>query len=485
MRFPILLASAAALAITACGSQTGGEAASAETTGLAANVDDKSLEEQVLEALSDAPRHGLTKDLFIKGELPEDKAERRKQLLKIAKDYASALAMGRVDPTKVHEIYTIARPKVDVQAGLEQALAEDRYRDWVSSLAPQSDEYRALSEAFVQLVKRTPDLPETDIPAGKTIHSGESDPRVPAIARNLEALGYLPAKEPQQQQSRGTTFTPAMAQALARFQADSGIKSDGVIGPSTLEALNRGPRDRARQLAIALERLRWLERDPPATRIDVNTAATHLDYYRDGRHQERRRVVAGQPGWETPQLGSPIYALVANPDWVVPDSIVEDEISKKSASWLQANNFTKKDGRWVQEPGPDSALGLVKFAMRNGEAIYLHDTPAKALFRQPERHESHGCVRVHEAVEFARKVAGDNGILPKFNEAMAKDEEIQVNLGKEIPVRLMYRTAFVGDNGRVHFVKDVYGWDDDVAEALGYARKGRAKVEHRSGDVGP
>ena len=33
-------------------------------------------------------------------------------------------------------------------------LAENRFRDWANTLAPQTAEYQALSKAFVRLVKR-------------------------------------------------------------------------------------------------------------------------------------------------------------------------------------------------------------------------------------------------------------------------------------------------------------------------------------------
>lgn len=483
MRIHILLASAAALSLAACGG-TSADGSQSEAAA-SASVSDRDLEDQVLAALEDAPSHGLTRDLFLQAELPSDKGQRRDALLKAAKEYASALAKGKVDPTKVREIYTVARPQMDIDQAFNQALADNRFRDWANSLAPQTAEYQALSKAFVRLVKRSPDLPDSDIPSGDVIETGESDERVPLIVSNLQALGYLPEGGPQQQQFSGATFTPAMSQALARFQADSGLKSDGVAGPGTIEALNDGPRDRARTLAVALERLRWLEREPPATRIDVNTAATVLDYYRDGRHRDRRKVVAGEPGWETPQLGSPMFRLVANPDWTVPESIVEDEISKKGSAWLARNNFVQKDGQWVQQPGPDNALGEVKLDMKNDHAIYLHDTPAKALFDQPERHRSHGCVRVEDAVGFARTIAQHDGILDKFNQAMASGERTFVDLNADIPVRLMYHTAYLDSDGRVHFAQDVYGWDNDVAEALGYERRERAAARHSPGDVGP
>ena len=235
-----------------------------------------------------------------------------------------------------------------------------------------------------------------------------------------------------------------------------------------------------------LERLRWLDRNPPQTRIDVNTGAAYLDYWRNGTLRDHRNVVVGQPDWETPQLGSPIFQLVAHPYWRVPDSILDDELKDKSPAYLAANNMEYRDGRLVQLPGPKNSLGEVKFDMRNDQAIYLHDTPAKALFTMPERHRSHGCIRVRDATGFAMLLASDDGVLPKFQEAMMKpDDEGFVKLKTEVPVRLLYHTAFVED-GRVKLVNDTYGWDDDVAYALGYVRKPpRAKQGHAGGDVGP
>jgi L,D-transpeptidase YcbB len=493
LRIPILFASAAALALTGCGDNRNPFGSAA---GSASEVSEQSLEGQVLAALEDAPGHGLTTDLFLNGELPDDATQKREALLRIANHYASALANGKVDPGEVRDVYTLPRSKVDVEQGVAQALSENRFREWAGSLAPQSREYQALSNAFVQLVKRSPDLPNAEIPSGKVINPGDSDPRVPAIAATLRAQGYLPDEQEAEQQAEGPeqqqqqarqrqVYTQRLAQAVEHFQADTGRKVDGVVGPDTIEALSNGPRDRARQLAIAMERLRWLERDPPPTRIDVNVAATVLDYYRDGQLVDHRRVVVGEPGWETPQLGSPIFRLVANPTWTVPQSIVEDKISKQSSTWLARNNFTQNNGQWVQASGPQNALGEVKLDMKNDHAIYLHDTPAKALFSQNDRHRSHGCVRVEDAVDFARMLARHSGVIDEFDKALASGDQTFVSLEDEIPVRLLYHTAFLGTDGRIKFAKDAYGWDNDVAAALGYETRQPARVERRPRDVGP
>jgi murein L,D-transpeptidase YcbB/YkuD len=144
----------------------------------------------------------------------------------------------------------------------------------------------------------------------------------------------------------------------------------------------------------------------------------------------------------------------------------------------------RRDGWIVQQSGPSNSLGLVKFDLANDQAIYLHDTPAKSLFARPERHASHGCVRVFDALGFARMIASDEGVLDQWDEARATGEESYVPLPHRIPVRLYYQTAYVED-GRVVIAPDVYGWDEDVAEALGLPRRARPAAPAPVRDLGP
>ena len=177
--------------------------------------------------------------------------------------------------------------------------------------------------------------------------------------------------------------------------------------------------------------------------------------------------------------------VVANPKWRVPDSIAAKELASKGSGWLQENDFVIENGRYVQQSGDKNSLGLVKFDMDDRQQIYMHDTPAKALFALPERHRSHGCVRVQNALQFATLLTSQDDVFDKFEEAMASGEEKWVKLKTEIPVRLLYHTAFL-DGGRVQFRPDVYGWDDDVAAALGLVRgAGRKTQEQQAGDIGP
>ncbi|MFN3388815.1 MAG: murein L,D-transpeptidase [Allosphingosinicella sp.] len=457
----------------------------------------------------EAVRHGLNPDTFLEGTGKEASPAAREAALTLsAIEYAEALSSGVVDPRKVWEVYTVPMNKVDVLAGLAGAAEAGNVRGWLAGLAPADAEYRALSDAYMRYRQQAGQEQNQPIQPGEGIEQGDSDPRVPQIAEALRRNGYLQPEQPQgegaadgnaqaeakqgqanqgqaKQGQASTRYTAEMAAAVKKVQEDYGIKPDGIVGNSTLEALNTGAKERARILAVNLERRRWLERQPSATRIDVNTAAAHLDYYRDGNHRDKRRVVVGQPGWETPQLGSPMFRLVANPPWTVPKSIAEEEILPKGAAYMRSQNMTMKDGWIVQAPGPKAALGQVKFDMQNDHAIYLHDTPAKALFASTDRHASHGCSRVEGAIEFARMLAQDDGKLAEFEKALATGEETPVQLADKIPVRLLYHSAYL-DGGKVVFRTDPYGWDDKLAQALGFGVSVRPKVETKHiQDIGP
>ncbi|HZG07534.1 MAG TPA: L,D-transpeptidase family protein [Allosphingosinicella sp.] len=461
------------------------------------------LSQDLTAAIGDAPSHAINPESYLeKAKGGGSAAEREAGMTLAALDYAQALSTGMVDPKKIFEVYEVKAPEADVVGGLGQAVQGGDVRGWLAGLAPQDPEYKALQQAYAGYAKAAAGEQRQPVAPGASIKPGGRDPRVPGIVAALRANGYLAddaesqggaeqasgnASAPAKQAAAPASdrYTPELAAAVKKVQDAYGIKPDGVIGNDTLEALNTGAKDRARILAVNMERRRWLERQPAQTRIDVNTAAAQLEYLRDGQPVDRRRVVVGQPEWETPPLSSPIVRLVANPPWNVPESIAEEEVRPKGAAYMAKENIVKKDGRLVQQPGPKSALGLVKFDMTNTHAIYLHDTPAKALFGTTDRHSSHGCVRVHDAIGFARLLADNQGQLDAFNKALATGKETSVSLPNQIPVRLLYHSAYV-EGGKVIFRADPYGWDDKLAQAMGLPGQIRPKVatRHRT-DIGP
>jgi murein L,D-transpeptidase YcbB/YkuD len=439
-------------------------------------------ERQLREALGNRAAHGLDRVRFLKPEPGASPAAREAGLTAAALDYASALAQGRLDPEELHEIYTVARPKAELAAGLDRALENGRLGEWLDGLAPSNDEYRALSRAYLKWREAALKGGGVggEIEAGSPIHVGERDPRVPRIAQALARDGYLARPG-----MRSNAYDERLASAVRAFQRDFGIAVDGVIGANTIEALNTGADDKARAAAVALERRRWLERDPPATRIDVNIADATLEYVRDGQVVDRRKAIVGRPDKNTPQLGTAMYRLVANPTWTVPRSIQHSELAGLSKAQLRNRNMEWRDGWIVERSGPGNALGLVKFDLTDEYAIYLHDTPAKSLFDRNRRQLSHGCVRVENALDFASLIARDEGIADKWQQARQKSGETFVPLPRTIPVRLLYHPTYLSPAGEVVVQRDVYGWNQPVAQKLGFGAGRSEKFQPDVSDIGP
>jgi len=434
---------------------------------------------QLSDAINNRAAHGLDRLRFATGGEPGT-PNGDAALTDAALAYASALARGATDATKLYDPYTVPQPHPDLKGGLIMALQKGDMGAWLESLAPQDANYRRLSQVYLETVSHS-GAPARDIPdAGKQIVSGAADPRIPLIARQLIAMDYLDPKSAGERR-----YSRPIVAAVRALQADYGINPDGIIGSQALTILNLSDEDRARAIAVAMERLRWLDRSPPPDRIDVNIAAARLTYWRGGKIADSRKVVVGEPGKETPQLGSPVFRLVANPTWTVPRSVQEQELVGKSDAELQDQDMAWQDGWIVQQSGPHNSLGLVKFDMVNDHAIYLHDTPAKALFGLVQRQRSHGCVRVDDALGFAQMLARDEGVESEWLAALASGEETFVKLPRQIPVRLLYQTVLFSDAGDPVIRNDPYNWNDRVALGLGFSPSNISGLKAGKTDVGP
>ena len=121
----------------------------------------------------------------------------------------------------------------------------------------------------------------------------------------------------------------------------------------------------------------------------------------------------------------------------------------------------------VQQPGTNNALGEIKFMFPNKYAVYLHDTPSKALFGKSARAFSSGCVRVEHPFDFAEQLLGPDGWDAERIQAERMSREMRsVVLSKPMPVLLLYWTAEVGADGEIRFYEDVYERDQAVLDAL-------------------
>ena len=459
--------------------------------------------------LKEARRHGLEHVSFAPRTTPGGASVRQDIGLTLtALRYAQALSSGYVDPKSIERIFTLERNKADLAAGLEQSLSGGRLAEWLASLPPSDAEYTALSAAYClagsacqgrPAAKREqsvpPDSPPPDTAPIPNASPQAAPPETPAapVTPPQSTPSQSPAPQSPPPQSPTGQTPPAESApngAGAPANATSGGAPDETVSHDSASSENApkraiSPAERARQLAANLERRRWLARTPAARRIDVNTAGCFLTYLKPGADPWAARGVLGKKGHETPSIQASFHRLVANPPWRVPMDIARREIFPKGGGYLRREHMRVIGGQVVQQPGPHSSLGVVKFDVEDPYAIYLHDTPSKSLFALPERHKSHGCVRVQDAVGFARLLADQAGKRDAFDKALASGKTREVDIGEAIPVRLLYHTAYADADGKVAILPDAYGWNEKLAAALGF----HAAATNGSGepdvDLGP
>jgi murein L,D-transpeptidase YcbB/YkuD len=343
------------------------------------------------------------------------------------------------------------------------------------------------------------------LPARK-LEVGGTWPGVPALRRLLAALGDLDASLAPTAADAATVpvFDAPLAAALARFQARHGLAGDGVLGRDTLAALNVPMAQRVSQLLWSMERARWLPH-PAGPFVLVNVPQYRLFAFAGAEDHEAAmtplNVIVGQafPDHNTPVFTAEMRYLVIRPYWDVPASIARKELLpslRKDAAYAAKHGFELVRGqrddspvvpvsnealdelahgklRIRQRPGRENALGAIKFMLPNPYNVYLHSTPAQALFARTRRAFSHGCVRVEDPVALARFVLrGETTWTAErvAQEMQAEGGPLRVTLRQPVQVMMIYATALAAEDGRVLFFDDVYGHDQRLAALLRRSR---------------
>ena len=221
--------------------------------------------------------------------------------------------------------------------------------------------------------------------------------------------------------------------------------------------------DRATRETIRanLERWRWMPRDLGERYLYVNVPSYQLEVVQGGVSEATYNVVVGAPKTPTPQLALHAQSVVANPSWTLPPSVL------KEGNWRSKGyTATRIAGgyRVVQAPGPTNVLGRIKIDMPNPHAIYLHDTPNKAVFNREQRALSHGCVRVENIAELAASLADGS----KLDAALENPRQTRtIQLERSVPVYIVYFTAQADPDGRLRMLPDPYSRDGQLVARLG------------------
>ena len=376
--------------------------------------------------------------------------------------YVRHAQVGRVHWSRVSGdiFYDIkASPAADVLANLAGT------GDVAAALAayePQTPGYLALKAKLAELRGGSNSALPGKIPPGPGPKVGAQDPRVPLVRQRLGVSG-----DPD-------VFDKTLSEALKKFQQDNNLKASGTLDAPTIDALNGRhptPTRLVDLILVNMERWRWMPHDLGKTYVLVNLTEYMLYVTHNGRSVWSTRIVDGKPETPTPIMSVDMKSITINPTWNIPDTIAAKEyvpMMRQDPTILERMGLTvtyNQNGtiHISQPPGPQNALGQLRFNLPNKFLVYQHDSNEKYLFSKPVRDTSHGCMRIENPVKYAEVILS----IARPREAFSEDrirglfgnQEREIGLSTYVPVHMTYQTAYVDKDGRLQTREDIYGRD--------------------------
>jgi len=432
--------------------------------------------------------------------------------------YISDLRIGRINPSRRQFSVDIDHKRLDLADYLSYILSPAaNLKSELARIEPPFAGYQLMRRALLKytMLANQQDTEQLPPPIGIVYRRGYYT-HFGSLARRLRQLGDLPpgAVVPDNM----LFYDGPLRQAVQRFQQRHGLTPTGDLTIDTIDRLNVPLRNRVEQIRLAMERYRWLAPDYKQPAVVINLPEFLLKAYDEsGRNVLSIGVNVGDAyEFQTPLFENSIQYVVFRPYWYVTPRILRDEIVPevaKDRGYIHDNKMEviTQDGRVItsgvigddilnqmragsltvrQRPGPNNALGLVKFVFPNDHRVFLHDTPQGAeMFTSEERAGSHGCIHLEHPAEFAqwllRRQPG--WTMQRVQHAM-KDgrDNVTVKLENRVTIGIAYETAIAYPNGDVHFYSDIYGHDASLEKALtaGYSSPRHRPDFSKLGSVG-
>ncbi len=398
---------------------------------------------------------------------------------------------GKTNPKRLSRSWNISQIGTGIEPVnlLLKASHSGNIKETLQQLLPMMPHYAALRKALKHYRNLQNNGGWTVIPPGPLLKRGMTSERVPWLQNRLKMTGELT----QETLTSTDIYSKEVEQAVIRFQQRHGLKDDGIVGPETLAQMNVPIESRIEQLRANLERLRWVSQSLPQNYLLVDIAGFRVKHFQDGKNIWTTRAVVGTPYRTTPVFRSLMTYLVLNPSWTVPPTILKEDLLpklRKDSTVLREKRLTviNNTGQMIdpesidwssatiknfkyhlrQLPGPNNALGRIKFMFPNNYSVYLHDTPAKNLFEASQRAFSSGCIRIEDPLKLAETLlqSNDGWDRNRLEREINSGQTRTINLNLPIPVLLMYFTAEAGEDDSVQFRKDLYQRDASIIIAL-------------------
>ena len=255
-----------------------------------------------------------------------------------------------------------------------------------------------------------------------------------------------------------------------------------------------GDNKQLKKVKLNIERTKLMKPKQWSTYVLINIPEYKFRLFEQASKKMEFNVIVGKRAWQTPVFSSALKYVVLNPAWNVPDNIAREElipklvrnpnilkrknmvvrrdynidsepVDPKSVDWklYLTKEYKHKNlpFKLIQRSSNRNALGTVKFMFPNRFSVYMHDTQSKSLFKRKKRAYSHGCIRLSQPKALLRHVANSytSGGFSAVQKRSKTKKTNYVNLKQQIPVNIVYFTAYVDEGGSLHFFDDVYGFD--------------------------
>jgi murein L,D-transpeptidase YcbB/YkuD len=421
--------------------------------------------------------------------------------------YARHAHGGRVDPQLTDQSSDQKPSFIPPGTVLHDISTAEKPDAYLRGLHPKHPQFQRLHQALLKMrgSKSEPNGRQAVLLEGPNLRPGAVHPQISALRRQLGVRG-----EP----GREDYYDRWLEAAVRQVQSEHELPPNGVITNSTRAVLNAigtrlGPVALRRgggsnvdmeRIILNMERWRWMPAHIGELYVWDNIPEYMTRIVKKGETIHSAKIVVGKPSTPTPVFSANMRYVVFQPEWAVPDSIKMQEILpflhpqqsyygegeintdilrrhnlrvSYNGQFVDASriNWSQTDIRrftFIQPPGPQNVLGVVKFRFPNKHDVYMHDTPERLLLEKQARAFSHGCMRVQNPLRFAEIILGeDKGWSSgQIGTLVSGPPNNEIPLTHPIPVHVTYFTAVANEDGNIRFTGDPYGKDERLASAL-------------------
>ncbi len=338
--------------------------------------------------------------------------------------YVKHISQGKLNPRNLYSDWDIKEKTIDVNTILFQCFETSNFKEAIENCKPNHTIYKKLKSCLRLLNQLPNDRTIGLINLKEKIIPNKKNKYIHIIKKRLLYWNDLKKKDT----ILSNFYDKNTQEAVRLFQKRHGLIPDAIIGRSTIEALNYYKSQRIEQVIANMERWRWYAQDFGNNYLLINIPDYSIVAVKDNDTMQNQRVVVGRDTRKTPILESKISNINLNPNWTVPPTILKEDIypeavknksvfRKKGLVILNYKNeevnpwtWKREDAykyKYVQNPGRNNSLGLMKINFPNKYSVYLHDTNHRDYFAFTYRSLSSGCVRLEKPLEMARYILND------------------------------------------------------------------------------